>query len=46
MTRYIMAGVMPQLTVWIGWTAIVGAICGGIAAAITNKGKHPAAVSA
>jgi hypothetical protein len=45
-TRYIFAGVMPQLTVWIGWTAILGAICGGIAAAIANKGKHPAAVSA
>ena len=46
MTRYIMAGVMPQLTIWIGWTVIVGAICGGIAVAISNKGKHPAAVSA
>jgi hypothetical protein len=46
MTRYIMAGVMPQMTIWIGWTAIVGAICGGIAVAISSKGKHPAAVSA
>jgi hypothetical protein len=44
-TKYILAGVFPQLTVWIGWTSVVGAICGGITAAVAGKGKHPAPVA-
>lgn len=44
--KYIYMAVMPQLTLWIGWTIIVGAIFGSIVAAIANRGKQsaPAAV--
>ena len=43
--RFLMAAVAPQLTLWIGWTVITGAIVGGIVAAIA-RGKRtvPAAV--
>jgi hypothetical protein len=36
-TRFIMLAVIPQLTIWIGFTSVVGSICGGIAAAVTKK---------
>jgi hypothetical protein len=45
-TKYIFAAVIPQLTLWIGWTSIVGAIFGGIVAAIVNRGKPSTPVSA
>jgi len=42
-TKYIMLGVIPQMTLWIGFTVIVGAIFGGIAAALAKKkGTAPA----
>jgi hypothetical protein len=44
--KYLYMAVMPQLTLWIGWTIIVGAVFGSIVAAIANRGKQaaPAAV--
>lgn len=33
--------ILPQMTLWIGWTAAVGSIFGTIAAAVTGKGKQP-----
>src|SRR5581483_1742821 len=36
-SKYILAAVIPQLTVWIGWTSVLGAICGGITAAVTRR---------
>ncbi len=36
-TKFIMLAVIPQLTIWIGFTSVVGSICGGIAAAVTKK---------
>ncbi len=41
-TRYIMAGVIPQMTVWIGFTVIVGSIFGGIVASFAKKEKGAA----
>ncbi|MFZ0963287.1 MAG: hypothetical protein WAO35_20700 [Terriglobia bacterium] len=40
--KYLYMAVMPQLTLWIGWTIIVGAIFGTIVAAIVHRGKQPA----
>jgi len=44
--KYIYAAIMPQMTLWIGWTVILGAIIGAIVAAIVRRGKQagPAAV--
>jgi hypothetical protein len=44
--RYLYMAIMPQLTMWIGWTVIVGAIFGTIVAAIARRGKQPAPVGA
>jgi hypothetical protein len=45
-TKYIFLAVVPQLTLWIAWTTILGGIFGGIAAAVVNRGKHTAPASA
>jgi hypothetical protein len=44
--KYIYAAIMPQMTLWIGWTVILGAIIGAMVAAIVRRGKQagPAAV--
>jgi hypothetical protein len=44
--KYIYAAILPQMTLWIGWTVILGTIIGAIVAAIANRGKQatPAAV--
>ncbi len=44
--KYINAAILPQMTLWIGWTVIFGAIFGSIFAAIAHRGKQatPAAV--
>jgi len=44
-TKYIMAGVIPQLTIWIAWTTILGSLLGGIVAAVYTNDKK-ASVSA
>jgi hypothetical protein len=45
-TRFIFLAVMPQMTLWIGYTSVLGSICGGIAAAVTKKGKGTAPAAA
>jgi hypothetical protein len=40
--KYLYMAIMPQLTAWIGWTMIVGAIFGAIVAAIVYRGKQAA----
>ena len=30
-------GLVPQLTLWIGFTVVVGALCGGVAALVTRR---------
>jgi len=44
--KFFYAALVPQLTLWIGWTVVVGSIFGVIAAAIGRRGKQavPAAV--
>ena len=44
-SKFIFTGVFPQLGLWIGWTVVVGAIFGVIAAAIARRGKQPAPVA-
>ncbi len=39
--RFLYAAVAPQMTLWIGWTAVVGSIFGTIVAAIARRRKHP-----
>ncbi len=43
--KFLYAAILPQLTAWIGWTSIIGAIFGGIVNAIVNRGKQPAPVN-
>jgi hypothetical protein len=45
-TKFIILAVIPQMTIWIGWTSVLGAICGGIAAAVSKKGKGTAPATA
>jgi hypothetical protein len=44
--RFLYTAIAPQMTFWIGWTVIAGAIFGAIVAAIAYRGKRtaPAAV--
>jgi hypothetical protein len=44
--KYLYAGILPQLTLWIGWTCVVGAILGAIVAAIARRGKQTAPAGA
>jgi hypothetical protein len=43
MQKFIYAGLMIQMTLWIGWTAVAGAIVGTIVTAIARRGKATAA---
>ena len=43
--KFFYEAVLPQMTLWIGWTVIVGSIIGVIVAAIARRGK-PAAPAA
>lgn len=38
--RYFDVAVIPQLTLWIGWTVVLGAITGGVVYAIVSRGKR------
>ena len=38
--KFFYAAVVPQLTLWIGWTVVVGSIFGVIAVAIGHRGKQ------
>lgn len=44
--KYLYAAIMPQLTGWIGWTVILGAIFGAIVVAIAYRGNRAAPVAA
>jgi len=39
-TKYLYTAVLPQMTMWIGWTVVVGSVVGTIAAAIARRGKR------
>ncbi|HXX22537.1 MAG TPA: hypothetical protein VEO19_05240 [Terriglobia bacterium] len=40
--KFLHLAVFPQMTLWIGWTVVLGSIFGTIAAAISNRGKQTA----
>ena len=44
--KWIVIGVIPQMTFWIAFTALVGNLFGGIAAALAGKGAKQAAQTA
>jgi hypothetical protein len=39
--KWFWIGVVPQLTLWIGFTVIVGSLCGGLAAAALRRKQAP-----
>jgi hypothetical protein len=39
-TKYLYTAVLPQMTMWIGWTVVVGSVVGTIAAAVARRGKR------
>ncbi|MGB7624842.1 MAG: hypothetical protein WBN92_21045 [Terriglobia bacterium] len=44
--KYFYAGVLPQMTLWIGFTVVVGSLIGTIAAAVAQRGKRSAQAEA
>jgi hypothetical protein len=43
--KFVYEAIVPQMTLWIGWTVVVGSVIGVIVAAIAGRGK-PAAPAA
>ena len=43
--KWLYEALVPQATMWIGWTVVVGAIVGSIVAAVAHRGKRPAQVT-
>jgi hypothetical protein len=39
--QYLYEAIVPQMTLWIGWTAGVGSVFGTVVAAIARRGKRP-----
>jgi hypothetical protein len=37
--KYIEEALIPQMTLWIGWTVVIGALFGTVVAAIARRGK-------
>ena len=46
MQKFFYAGVLPQMTLWIGWTVVVGSIFGTVSAAIVRRKKQAAPAAA
>jgi hypothetical protein len=44
--KFLYIGVLPQLTLWIGFTVVMGSILGVIVAAIARRGKQAAPAAA
>ena len=44
--QYLYEAFIPQMTMWIGWTVVVGSILGTIVAAVARPGKQPAPAAA
>ena len=45
-TKYLYTAFLPQMTMWIGWTVVVGSIFGTVVAAVAGRGKREAAAAA
>ena len=39
MGKFFWSGVVPQITIWVAYTMVVGALFGGIALAVSRRGK-------
>lgn len=46
LAKWVATGLIPQLTLWIGFTVIVGAFCGGLAALVLATRRREAAPAA
>jgi hypothetical protein len=44
--KFIDLAVLPQMSLWIGWTAVIGGLLGSIVAAVFHPGKHAATATA
>jgi hypothetical protein len=44
-TKFVYGGILPQMTLWIGWTVAVGSVIGVILVAIVGRGKQTAAAA-
>ncbi len=44
--QYLYEALVPQLTLWIGWTSVVGSVVGTIFAAVVRPGKRAAMATA
>ena len=40
--KWLLIGLLPQMTIWIWYTIVVGALFGGLAVAITRRVRRPA----
>jgi hypothetical protein len=43
--KFVDLAVLPQMSLWIGWTAVIGGLVGSIVAAIFHPRKHDAAMA-
>jgi len=46
MRKFFSIGVVPQLTLWIGWTVVIGSLLGSILVAVARPGKRAADATA
>jgi hypothetical protein len=44
--KYLYMAVLPQMTMWIAWTTIIGGLLGSIVAGVGHRGKQPAQATA
>jgi len=44
--KFIDIAVLPQMSLWIGWTAVIGGLFGTIVTAVFHPGKHAAPAAA
>lgn len=44
--KWFWIGLLPQMTFWMAFTVVIGAVCGGLAALATGRRREPAATSA
>jgi len=40
--KFVYEAIVPQMTLWIGWTVVLGAILGAVVAAVARRGKQAA----
>ncbi len=41
-TKWLIIGVVPQLTIWLWFTSVIGGLFGIVAGAIARRGRKPA----